>query len=48
MIYYEAATGQATFINARETAPAGSNETMYGGNGELSQLGTRTIFHLFF
>jgi len=48
MIYYEAKTGRATFVNARETAPHFSTENMFHGNGKLSQLGKTTGFDVCF
>jgi len=46
MIFYEAATGQATFINARETAAAAASKDMYEGNSKLSRLGKESFFNI--
>ena len=39
MTIYNASTGKATFLNAREVAPLVANETMYDGDGDLSTTG---------
>jgi len=46
MIFYEAATGQATFINAREAAAAAASKDMYEGNSKLSTLGKESFFDM--
>lgn len=39
MVLYNGTTGEATFVNARETAPASATENMYSGDGYLSTIG---------
>uniref|UniRef100_H2YEV7 Glutathione hydrolase n=1 Tax=Ciona savignyi TaxID=51511 RepID=H2YEV7_CIOSA len=43
MTFYNATTGEATFINAREVAPARADKNMFKGNPELSVLGTLAV-----
>ncbi|XP_050301524.1 glutathione hydrolase 1 proenzyme-like isoform X2 [Anthonomus grandis grandis] len=40
---YEKSTGIVKSLNARETAPAASNETMFAGNASLSQKGGLSV-----
>uniref|UniRef100_H2YDU9 Glutathione hydrolase n=1 Tax=Ciona savignyi TaxID=51511 RepID=H2YDU9_CIOSA len=43
MTFYNATTGEATFINAREVAPARADKNMFKGNAEHAVLGTLAV-----
>ncbi|CAH1135622.1 unnamed protein product [Ceutorhynchus assimilis] len=43
MTIYERETGTVTTLNARETAPSGATQDMFGDNATLSQYGGRAV-----
>nr|CAB3248949.1 gamma-glutamyltranspeptidase 1 [Phallusia mammillata] len=43
MVLYNRTTNEATFVNARETAPAAATENMYNGDGYLSTRGAMAV-----
>lgn len=43
MTIYDAPSGEATFLNARETVPGGAHSTMFRGNKTLSYRGTNAL-----
>nr|XP_018666852.1 glutathione hydrolase 1 proenzyme isoform X1 [Ciona intestinalis] len=43
MTLYNATTGEATFINSREVAPAAADKNMFKGNPDLAVLGTLAV-----
>jgi len=43
MTIYNATTGKAIFLNAREVAPLAANTTIFDGDGQLSQTGGLSI-----
>ncbi|XP_078482748.1 glutathione hydrolase 1 proenzyme-like [Ciona intestinalis] len=43
MTLYNATTGEATFINSREVAPATADKNMFKGNPDLAVLGTLAV-----
>lgn len=44
MTIYDAKTGKAEFVNARETAPHDADENMFKGNASLAIKGTTISF----